>query len=307
MKILISGSRGFIGSSIGNVAASQGHELLGLGRASQPIQGWPGTYLQTDIVTSNLSNTINDFRPDVVVHAAGTASVSNSYSAPLDDFRASALSWTNLLETVRRSAINPLVIYLGSAAVYGASAELPIRETAPIQPISPYGFHKAICELLAQEYAQCFGLRTVICRLFSVFGPTQRRLLVWDLYRAARDDENVSLKGTGNESRDYLHVHDVADALIQLGAKLRESNAVNEIVNIASGHETKVIDLAQMIRKRVAPGKQVITKGEVLQGDPQNWCADISRLQSLLPDWQPRTFDERLAECIDEWQHVGEP
>ena len=302
MKILISGSRGFIGNAIGQQAAIEGHEVLGLGRASQATKGWPGAYLQTDVATADLSNSILAFEPEVVIHAAGTASVGGSFTTPLEDFRASALTWTNMLEGVRRSGLSPLVVHLGSAAVYGTTADLPISENAAIQPISPYGYHKAVCEFVAQEYAQCFDLRTVSCRLFSVFGPAQRRLLIWELYRAAQNEETVSLKGTGDESRDYLHVEDVATAIVRLGEKLSDAPSLNAVVNVASGEETSVLDLANMIRDLVAPAKTVVARGEISPGDPRNWRADTGRLRSIIPDWKPRPFSERLSSCIRSWQ-----
>jgi UDP-glucose 4-epimerase len=302
VKILISGSRGFIGSSVGQFAASAGHEVFGLGRASQAVDGWKGQYRQTDVATADLSVVIREFKPDVIVHAAGTASVSASITSPLDDFRAATLTWANMLEGIRRSELNPVVIFPSSAAVYGVVKELPIKESIRQQPISPYGFHKASCELLAQEYAQCFGLRIVVGRLFSVFGPSQKRLLVWELYRQAAGDEPViSLQGTGEESRDYLHVDDVSTALLALSTGNFEA-ANPQLVNIGSGEEIKVIDLARRIRDLIAPQKEVVARGEMRPGDPDHWRADISRLRSLVRDWSPGPFAERLESCVRAWR-----
>src|SRR5262249_48327157 len=152
---------------------------------------------------------IRDFAPDVLLHAAGTASVGGSLRAPFDDLRAALLTWANVLEGVRVSQHRPLLIFPSSAAVYGEVTELPVREDMPVQPISPYGFHKVMCELLAREYAECFDLSIVVCRLFSVFGVDQRRLLVWESFERLSDAEGPAwLEGTGEESRDYLAVED---------------------------------------------------------------------------------------------------
>ncbi len=290
---------------MGSHSARMGHDVLGIGRASQPGPDWPGTYVQTDVATSDLASILRDFKPNVILHAAGTASVGASIASPLDDLRASMLTWANMLDGVRRSGLNPLLLFPSSAAVYGAAVQLPINEDSPATPLSPYGFHKAACELLAKEYAQCFDLRIVVCRLFSVFGPSQRRLLVWELFRqAAGPSDAIRLSGTGDETRDYLHSEDVAQALLDLaeGTFSRLESGQCETINIGSGEETKVLDLAAVIRDLVAPGKQIAVRGEVRPGDPRNWQADIARLRLFAPLWQPRALQQGLSDCIRVWR-----
>src|SRR6476661_8566570 len=163
MRIIITGSRGFVGGSVGRLAVQRGHDVLGVSRAAQPAVDWPGAYVSADVVSADLSQTIRDFAPDAVFHASGTASVGASFSAPLADLRASLLSWANLLDSVRRSTLQPLLLFPSSAAVYGRPEQSPVKEDAAVRPISPYGFHKAACELLAWEYADCFGQRIIVC------------------------------------------------------------------------------------------------------------------------------------------------
>ncbi|HEY0098768.1 MAG TPA: NAD-dependent epimerase/dehydratase family protein [Pyrinomonadaceae bacterium] len=317
MRILITGSRGFVGGSVGRYAVRAGHEVLGVGRATQADVSWPGVYVSADIVSSDLSGVIHDFAPDVVLHAAGTASVGASLTAPLDDLRAALLTWANTLESVRRSGLRPLLLYASSAAVYGNLTELPVREDAPARPISPYGFHKAACELLAHEYAECYSLPVVVCRLFSLFGATQRRLLVWELYRqfAAGNDELVWLQGTGTETRDYLHIDDVAAALLDIAAAQLEATVEHGmeatkadgasrclVLNVASGEETSVSELARRIGQLVAPQKEIRCRGLERPGDPRAWRADITRLRTLAPYWHPQPLTASLAQCIAAWQ-----
>jgi len=311
VRILITGSRGFVGGSVAAFAVRAGHEVLGIGRATQAAVDWRGGYISADIVNFDLSGVVRDFAPDVVLHAAGTASVGASLQSPLDDLRAALLTWANLLESVRRSGLRPLLFFASSAAVYGNLAELPAREDAPARPISPYGFHKAACELVAHEYAECFDLSVVVCRLFSLFGAAQRRLLVWELYRqfaapTSTDDAVVWLQGTGRETRDYLHINDVAAALLNIASALSAETASERgrchVVNVASGDETSVLELAARIGSLVAPEKEIRCRGLERAGDPRAWRADISRLRTLAPHWQPQPFTESLAQCIAEWQ-----
>ena len=305
MRILITGSNGFVGGSVGRWAAHAGHEVLGVARASQPTAAWIGSYVQADVLTSDLADTISAFAPDVVLHGAGTASVGASLKTPLDDLRAAVLTWANTLDSVRRSGLRPVIMFPSSAAVYGNARELPLREEIRPQPISPYGFHKAMCEQLAREYVECFGLRVVVCRLFSIFGPRQRRLLVWELYRqCASNDETVWLEGTGAETRDYLHVDDVAAALVALATAQLETDdaACCLFVNVGSGTETSVLELARMIRDLVAPTKKISCRGLVRRGDPTAWRASIEVLRTLAHGWQPQPLARALAACIAVWQ-----
>jgi len=244
---------------------------------------------------------------------------------------------------VRRSGRRPLVLFPSSAAVYGDLKETRADEETPLAPISPYGFHKAACELLGREYAECFGLRVVVCRLFSLFGPTQRRLLVWELYKQLSGPaQTVWLEGTGEEVRDYLHVEDAAAAFLHLAGALNreptaeatqtareiegasESRVTSEarttspaaadgsargsrrgafvVVNVASGEQTNVLELAERLRARIAPHKEVRCRGRVRAGDPRSWRACVSRLRELAPGWQPRPLAESLGECVAAWQ-----
>lgn len=305
MRILITGSRGFLGGSVGRyTAAAANYEVIGVGRSSQPEVGWPGDYIQADVANTDLSKIILDAAPDVILHAAGTASVSASFEAPLDDLRASALTWANTLEGVRRSGLKPLVIFPSSAAVYGNPSQLPVHESAPVNPISPYGFHKATCELLAREYSECFDMQIIVCRIFSLIGEAQRRLLLWELYRQFTGAETaVRLQGTGTESRDYLHVDDFAKALLQLTRErqrvFRQTSCL--VVNVASGDETTAYDMARHIGDLLPLKKSVHCRNVERLGDPRCWRADTSLLRSLIPSWQPRPLSASLAHCIAAW------
>lgn len=305
MRLLITGSNGFLGSSLGQLAARNGCEVVGIGRSSRPRAGWPGGYLQKDVAHSDLFMIIDDFAPDVLLHAAGPASVGSSFAAPLDDLQVSILTWANTLDGVRRSRLKPLVLFPSSAAVYGNLKKLPVREDDDIAPTSPYGFHKAACELLAREYSECFSLDIIVCRFFSIFGVAQQRLLIWELYKQlAGPNPTVWLQGTGTESRDYLDIEDVWAALFQLiDSRLRiRKKSSHLVVNIASGEETAVLDVARQLCDLVAPEKSVRYCGFERPGDPRHWCADLSLLRSLIPSWRPKPFSLALSQCVAAWQ-----
>jgi UDP-glucose 4-epimerase len=309
MRLLIIGCAGFLGSNLSEVGARRGYEILGISRSSKPA-GWPGEYLQRQVI-SDLDGIIQDFAPDAILHVAGPASVDASFIVPVSDLHASVLTWINTLDSVRRSGLRPLVLFPSSAAVYGNPERLPTAEDAAIAPISPYGFHKAACELLALEYSQCFGLDIIVCRFFSLFGGSQQRLLIWELYnQLVGPNPTVWLEGKGTESRDYLDVNDATSAVFQLInrqllARNEKSYAERHglVVNIASGQETNVLDLAEQLRNLVAPEKRICCLGNERRGAPERWRADIGRLRSLIPGWESKPFSVALSECVAAWQN----
>jgi len=308
MRLLITGCTGFLGGNIGRLAAREGHTLLGVGRSAAPNVEWPGEYVPADL-SSDWSSVIEKFKPEAVLHAAGPAAVGFSFEDPLKDLTAGLITWTHTLESVRRSKQRPLLLFPSSAAVYGNPDRLPVNEDSALAPISPYGFHKVACEILSREYAECFGLDIVIFRLFSVFGASQRRLLIWEVYQQLiAERPTVWLDGTGAEVRDYLDVDDVAEVILRLAQRFSQERARQPaagrpvIVNIASGEEIEVFDLARRLSALVAPEKSICARGIPRPGEPQRWRADVSFLRSLLPAWRPKPFLPALSSCVSAWQ-----
>jgi UDP-glucose 4-epimerase len=299
MKILVTGSRGFIGQAVGHEAARRGDTVVGLSRSAQAAPGWPGRHQCVDVIDGDLADILTSFAPDAIIHAAGPASVGESFHAPASTLKASLLSWVNVLDALRRSGVPSRALLISSAAVYGQPDRLPVAEGEVRRPISPYGYHKMMCEIAAQEYADCFGTDTVVGRLFSVVGPGQRRLLAWEVYTQLVDSTlaEVVLIGSPDSTRDYLHVQDVAVALLGLA----HMASAPSIVNIASGTRSRVGEMATVLRDAVGATKPVRFLDRQTAGDPEHWQADISKLQGLLPNWQPRRLAAAVADCVAAW------
>lgn len=298
MKILITGALGFLGRSLAHHAVTAGHHVLGVAR-SEGGERLPGiVFVRSTFGDTKFLDILNSFEPDVVVHAAGSASVGQSFHEPRKDFLMAVETWASVLDAVRSSKGNPLVIFPSSASVYGNPARLPIPEGAALRPISPYGFHKVICEQLAQEYAHCFGLNVVCARLFSTIGPYQQRLLVWELFRQAIDDNPyLTIQGTGTESRDFLHIDDICRYF--LGIAERQPRGF-WAVNIASGESTTVKKMAELVMRCVGSTQALKTLNRELAGDPKHWQADTTLLQEFVP-YQARAIVHGLEDCIRHW------
>ena len=306
MKVLITGARGFVGSSLAQRAAEKGFEVLGVGRTSQAPPDWIGSYVWADVALSDLTPIVNGFRPDLVVHCAGSASVSASLAAPLDDLRAAVLTFANTLEGIRRSEVRPFLIFPSSAAVYGNPARLPISEDEACRPISPYGFHKLAAEQLVQEYVTCHRMRATTCRIFSLIGRRQRRLLLWDLYQQfVGSADEVVMQGTGEETRDYLHVDDLCDTFLQLHRYGANDLPNGSILNVASGVETTIAILAQLLKEILGSKKPIVFSGRPRPGDPTRWVADCSKLNGIYPSRPVSKLAEAIQTVVSNWQEEG--
>jgi len=307
MRLLVTGSSGFIGSSFGLFAHEQGHEVFGVSRFAAADGVWQ-KHFDVDCGNADLSRVIESVQPDVILHCAGSASVRGSWDDPFESHAAAVDTLAMLLESIRRSSVRPLIIFPSSAAVYGEPKTLPISEDAPIRPISPYGHHKAAAEIIARLYAESFGLAIVICRLFSTFGPLQRRLLIWELYsQFAGPQPLVTLNGTGSESRDFLPIEFICSTFLKL-AEFRPTHESSHlaIFNIASGTEMNVANLAELLRDTVGSEKTIRYECRRNPGDPQHWRADVSKISAVIPGWQPPDLRDALRSCILSWEGISD-
>ncbi|MCC2643465.1 MAG: UDP-glucose 4-epimerase [Nitrospira sp.] len=298
MKILITGCQGFIGKSLAHHALHNGHQVLGVARSTQSdmVPGMGFSHCALD--RSEFIEVLNRFAPDVVFHAAGSASVGYSFQQPREDFLMAVETWGAVLDAVRKAEGNPLVMFPSSASVYGNPTRLPVSEASSLRPISPYGFHKVICEQLAQEYCHCFGLNVVVARLFSTVGPYQQRLLVWELFRQAIDDmAYLTIQGTGTETRDFLHIQDICRYF--LGIMERQPKGF-WAVNVASGRSTSVRHMAEIVTQLAGSGQGIVTLNKDLPGDPKHWQADITLLQDLVPH-HADDITKGIEDCVRYW------
>ncbi len=294
-RLLVTGASGFLGSSLAARAEAQGWQVTRVVRTPAP-----GAHV-ADLTRDDLTELVASCAPHAVVHAAGSASVAASVSDPADGYARSVLTFRTVLESVRRAGTGSVVANLSSAAVYGQPERLPVGEGDPTRPLSPYGFHKLAAELLAAEYGRFHGVPALSCRLFSVVGARQRRLLTYEIAAQALDPEatEIVLRGTGHEARDFLHVDDLSDAVLGLVALPVDRLPLE--VNVATGVETSIADLAHTVADAAGTAKHVRFRGQVSTTDPERWVADIGRLRGLLPHWQPRPLTNAVGDCVRAW------
>ncbi len=273
MKILIVGSKGFIGGHCVDYF-SQEHETWG---CDVVLDYNTPRYISINAVDSDFLEIFQQLKFDACVNCSGAANVPFSLQKPINDFRLNTLNVFKLLEAIRLHNPDCKFITISSAAVYGNPESLPIVEGQKLMPVSPYGFHKMMSEMICEEYSRFWGIKTCCLRLFSAYGPRLKKQLFWDLYHKIVEQDEPTLWGTGRESRDFIYISDIV-RIIELSIKCSSFNG--QVVNVANGIQTTISEVADIVRVSSGTDKTIRFNGEERKGDPINWEADVSIIRS---------------------------
>lgn len=275
MKILIIGSKGFIGKHCFDYFAKSGHHVHGCDVVSDYNQV---NYHIIDASNSDFSAIFRKQCFDVCINCSGAASVPQSFVNPQRDYILNVLNVYKLLDAIKENNQQCKFINISSAAVYGNPNYLPIDEKHPLNPLSPYGSHKLQAENICKEFTQFWGIQTCSLRIFSAYGPGLEKQLFWDIAQKVINNKPFILFGTGNESRDFIYIDDILQAIAII---VNKADFKANIFNLASGKEYKINDIVSLFITILNSNIQYNFEGNIRTGDPLNWCADISIIQSL--------------------------
>jgi UDP-glucose 4-epimerase len=302
-QVIVTGAYGFLGRHVAKVFSENGYTVTGLGHGTWLRSEWQHWGLSEWHPCNISMESLNTYvqQPEVVVHCAGSGSVGYSLTHPMQDFERTVSTTLTLLEFLRLHSPETVFVYPSSAAVYGNVDTLPIAESTPLNPISPYGVHKKITEELIVSYSQHFSLPVAIARFFSLYGPGLRKQLLWDACTKLEKGD-FDFYGTGYEVRDWLHVQDAARLLLTLSSHA-SSDAV--IVNGGTGAGTPVKDiiahLIEKMNRQESPRFSRIPK----PGDPPGYIADIGKVKEY--GWKPEiSIEDGLDEYVH-WYRSGAP
>lgn len=277
--VLITGVAGFLGRYVARHFAREGWRVVGVDELPPENVRLPAVaYHRLHLPSPELTALLRTVSPGVCVHCAGRAAVGLSLEDPAADFSGNAVLTFELLDALRRHAPACRFLLLSSAAVYGEPATLPVAETHPLQPLSPYGYHKRAAELLCEEFSRIYALPTASVRIFSAYGPGLRRQVVWDICEKVLTTGQLALRGTGRESRDFIHAADIARALHLLAVK---APCAGEIYNLANGWEVTIAELAARLIEALGASAQAQFDGVATPGNPLQWQADIAKIRAL--------------------------
>jgi len=278
MNFLVTGAAGFLGSALANQLAREGHQVRGIDDLST---GDPQS-LSPDVHFTR--GDVND-RPklwtllqevDVVYHLAARVSVQESVLYPRDYNAVNVGGTVALMEAIRDVGVRRVVL-ASSGAVYGDLGDQPLKENLIPNPRSPYAVSKLAAEYYVRTIGGLWGIETVILRVFNAYGPGQHLpashppVVPYFLRQALRGGTLV-LHGDGSQTRDYVYVDDVVSALVAAATAPKVDGLV---INVGSGKETSIRDLAKKVLEVTNQNAEVLYNAQTA-GGVSRMCADLT-------------------------------
>lgn len=276
MKVIITGSSGFIGSYLTEYLAG-GKVELQLLDLKQGI----------DICQWEMIKNLSGF--DVIIHLANRSYVPDSYEHPHDFYKTNILSTLNMLELCRQN--NAKLIYF-SSYIYGRPDYLPIDEGHPVKAFNPYAQSKVVCEQLCKGYSRDFKLPVIIFRPFNIYGLKQNDAFLIPTMVEQAGRGKIEIRDD-RPKRDYIHIHDVIKA-IHLSLNYIPKDHI-EIFNLGTGKSYSVKEVAGLIISKFSNNISFINKKEIRPNEVLDTVANIDKAKSLL-GWVPEVD---LEEGID--------
>ena len=297
MRALITGANGFVGGWLAAHLLEQGDQVTGVDREVEIAD------------VGAMAAVVADAAPDVIYHLAALAHVGDSWADPSEVLRVNVLGTASVLAGARRLDAPPLVLVVSSAEVYGAvePGQLPIDETAPVAPATPYAASKAAAEQVALQAWRGFGQPVVLVRPFNHIGPGQApnfavSALARRIVEAERSGARQLTVGTMTTRRDFTDVRDVVRAYRLLAAH----PTPGQVYNVCSGRDVAISDVAAHLMALAGVELELVADPElvrpvdvpVLRGDP-------SRLERAT-GWSPQLdLDTTLADVLEGWRQAG--
>jgi len=308
-RVLVTGAGGFIGSHVVERLVEAGAQVRALVRYnSRNDHGWLETLdaaivSETEVYPGDLANpeAVAAAATDrqTVLHLGALIPIPYSYRHPREFVTANVEGTLNVLEAARRHSIER-VVHTSTSEVYGTPQTVPIAETHPLHPQSPYAATKVAADQLALSYHRSFGLPVVVARPFNTFGPRQSaRAVIPTILSQALAGDRVEL-GATHPTRDFVYVQDTVFGLLRCG---EVSGIEGEVINLGTGKEISIGELAtRIIALADVDPELVFSSPERLRpetSEVERLLADPSRARRLL-GWSAQTdFDDGLRQTLD--------
>lgn len=299
-RMLVTGGAGFIGfhlcKRLLDLAANVTiYDNLSSGKMENVADTPKAKFVKDDIL--NLNKLCSIEKADVIIHLAAQVVVPYSMENPVEDFETNARGTLNVLEKARKD--DSRLVFASSAAVYGNPTKLPTPESYGFHPFSCYGLSKVVGEEYCQMYASQYGLHITILRFANVYGSRCHGVINDFLDKLTINPNKLEIIGTGQQSRDFVTVTDVVNAVVLAVSK---ENAIGQTYNVGFGKTTKIIDLAKMILRILNLSRKTVvtTTGVSWQGDIDTIWFDISKARIDLK-WAPKIgLEDHLKQMVAE-------
>jgi dTDP-glucose 4,6-dehydratase len=301
MRVVITGAAGFIGSHLSDELIRRGHSVVGIDNLSTGDVANIAHLTGRDFVflKHNVTNYISVDGPvDAVMHWASPASPIDYLELPIPTLKVGALGTHNALGLAKAKGAR--FVLASTSEVYGDPLEHPQKETywGNVNPIGPRGVYdeaKRFAEAITVAYHRYHGLDTKIVRIFNTYGPRMRihdgRAVPTFIAQALRG-EDVTIFGSGSQTRSFCYISDLVDGILRLLA-----SSINDPVNIGNPHEMSIEDIAKTIIRMTGSSSTLVYK-PLPTDDPKVRKPDITRARTLL-GWEPKVpLEEGLTSTI---------
>ena len=286
MNVLITGGYGFIGSHVAEEFFKEGYRIFiidNLSTGNSKNIKFKHTSFQLDIEDHRCEEVFRSNKFDAVIHLAAQINVVGSIEDPYRDTKSNILGLINMLQLSAQYGVRKFA-FASSAAVYGNNRQVPLSEEAMTDPLSPYGMSKATGELYCKKWSALYGLSTICFRFSNVYGPRQGVVgeggVISIFMERAAGGKELEIFGDGNQTRDFIYVKDIANAIYKAVEK-----DISGIFNLSTNSESSLNELIEIL-KELQPIKDVLYKDE-REGDIKNSCLDNTKIRQVL-NWEPR-------------------
>ncbi|TET27850.1 MAG: SDR family NAD(P)-dependent oxidoreductase [Candidatus Bathyarchaeum sp.] len=300
-EVVVTGGAGFIGSNLCRTLLEHGAKVT----AFDNLYSGKIDFIK-DLMDKGLNFVQEDIRDptalekatkncEVIFHLAAQTSVPFSMENPKEDCEINVVGTLNVLEAARKAGAR--MVFASSCAVYGNPEKRPTPETYPTHPIAFYGLTKLLGENYCRFYQETYGLEVVMLRIFNVYGPNCHGAIYDFLNKLRKTPDKLEVLGTGKQSRDFVYVSDMVDALIKAATS---PAAAGQAFNVGTGTTTSVAELAKMIVEILGlENVEIYFKGgQAWAGDMDITLADNSKAVNKL-QWRPQvSLKEGLKKLI---------
>ena len=308
MKCVVTGAAGFIGSALSRKLLSLGHSVAGIDNFSPnypkalkkanivSLKAYKGfSFDEKNLLRADLSDLLKG--SELVFHLAAQTGVRSSWGGDFRDYTENNIMATQkLLEASKNSRSLSKFIFASSSSVYGDADELPVRETTPANPMSPYGVSKLAAEKLCLLYRKNYGVPAIALRFFTVYGPGQRPDMGFNIF-ISKVLKGVPLPvfSDGRQTRDFTYIDDITDGIILAADK----GIPGEVFNLGGGNRISLNGAIKIIEK-LSGKKALIQKKAEAKGDVRHTWSDISKAGKLL-GYSPKTKIEEGLKLEYDW------
>lgn len=312
-KALITGVTGFVGSHLAEYLLKNNVEVYGTLRWRSRMEHVEQIKNKIHLIDADIKDAhsiqkvIDDTLPDYVFHLAAQSFVPTSWHAPAETLTTNIIGNCNILEVIRNADCSPVIQVAGSSEEYGIvhADEIPIKETNPLRPMSPYGVSKVAQDLLSRQYYMSYGLKIVVTRAFNHTGPRRGDVFVTSNFAKQIAEIEKGIKepiikvGNLNAQRDFTDVRDIVKAYWLAVNKCK----YGEVYNICSGKAIRIESMLKLllsmsdkkIEIKQDPARMRPSDVEILRGD----CTKFKKETG----WEPEIpFENTLEDLLNYWR-----